>query len=63
MNEKLKELRLKKGYDQYKLAEKVGISQQAYSQIETGAVNPSLKTALKLSEVLKVPVNKIFCLK
>ena len=42
------------------LSEKVGITQQAYSYIEKGISNPSLETALRISEVLKTPVNKIF---
>lgn len=60
MNEKLMELRLKKNMTQKQLAEKIGISQQAYSLIEKGVNMPSLETALEISDVLKTPVNKIF---
>ena len=63
MNEQLKSLREKRKLTQSQIAEKVGISQQAYSQIETRIVMPSLETALKISEVFKVPANKIFSLK
>lgn len=60
MNARLKELREKKKLTQAQVAEKVGITQQAYSYIEKGISNPSLETALRISEVLKTPVNKIF---
>lgn len=60
MNARLKELREKKKLTQAQVAEKVGITQQAYSYIEKGTSNPSLETALRISEVLKTPVNKIF---
>lgn len=63
MNVYLKELREKRKFTQMQIAEKVGISQQAYSQIENGIINPSLETALKISEVLEMPANKIFLLK
>lgn len=63
MNVYLKELREKRKFTQMQIAEKVGISQQAYSQIENGIINPSLETALKISEVLEMPANKIFSLK
>ena len=60
MNEILKELREKKKLTQSQVAEKIGITQQGYSLIETGTVKPSLETALKISALLKAPVNKIF---
>lgn len=60
MNARLKELREKRKLTQAQLAEKVGISQQAYSQIENELCNPSLETALKISNVLKTPAHKIF---
>ncbi len=63
MNVYLKELREKRKFTQMQIAKKIGISQQAYSQIENGIINPSLETALKISEVLEMPANKIFSLK
>lgn len=60
MNKELIELRKNKKMTQPQIAKKIGISQQAYSQIENGLVNPSLETALKIAMVLKTPVEKIF---
>jgi DNA-binding XRE family transcriptional regulator len=62
MNIQLKMLREKKKLTQAQIAERVGISQQAYSQIENELIKPSLETALKISEVLKTSANKIFSL-
>lgn len=58
----LREMREKRNLTQAQLAEKVGISQQAYSQIEKGDTNPSLETALKISSALKISMGKIFSL-
>lgn len=60
MNTRLKELREKRNLTQAQIAKKIGITQQAYSYIEKEISNPSLETALRISEVLKTPVNKIF---
>lgn len=57
---KLKILRLNLNLKQIEIAEKVGISQQAYSYIETDRMNPSLETARKISEFFKIPVEEIF---
>lgn len=57
---RLKELREAKSLTQSQVAEKIGISQQAYSLIETGQNTPSLETALLISNFFKKPVNKIF---
>ena len=38
---------------QSQVAEKVSISQQMFSYIENGILNPSVKTAKKIAEVLE----------
>ncbi len=57
---KLKILRLDLNLKQIEIAKKIGISQQAYSYIETDRMNPSLETARKISEFFKMPVEEIF---
>jgi transcriptional regulator with XRE-family HTH domain len=42
------------------LARKVGVSAAAISQIETGAVQPSLTTVRKLAASLEIPVFRLF---
>lgn len=58
----LRELREAKSLTQAQVAENVGISQQAYSLIETGQNAPSLETALQISSFFEKPVNEIFLL-
>ena len=52
VGEKIREIRIQKKYTQRKLAELCGISNTYISDLETGRPNPSLKTLVKLSEVL-----------
>lgn len=55
----LKETRIKKGYKQADLAEKMGISQAAYSKIELGNT-VSVKTAKNISEILGLDWTKFY---
>lgn len=52
MRERLKELRLKKGFTQGEMAEEIGILRTSYTNIERGNKNPSIKVALKIKEIL-----------
>ncbi|MBP7793181.1 MAG: helix-turn-helix transcriptional regulator [Candidatus Goldbacteria bacterium] len=67
MKEYLKNLGLKirfyresAGFTQEQLSELVNISQNFLSQIENGRRAPSLKTVVKISEILKMPVFLLF---
>ena len=51
----LTELRKNK-FTQEELAKRIGLSRQALSNIETGKSVPSLKTVVKIAQVLDVPV-------
>lgn len=53
----LKIARLKKGWKQSQLAEKVGVQTYSISRYETGEQYPSIETLLRLSEVLGVSVD------
>lgn len=57
----LKELRIKNGYTQAYMAEKLGISQQYYSFIESKRKQKdlSLSLAVKLCELFQVPMEFI----
>jgi putative transcriptional regulator len=57
---RLKEILDSRGIKQKWLCEKVEISSSAMSQIVRGDSEPTLVTALKISEVLGVPVNDIW---
>ena len=53
MRSQLRLARMRAGLSQEKLAQKVGISQQGYANIEHGRSNPSFDTALKIFQCLK----------
>ena len=60
MRIKLQHLRECKGYTQATFAEAIGISRSHYSQIETGAKAPALKTGLKIKQTLDYNGDDIF---
>ena len=49
---RLEEVRKSRGINQAKLAKKVGCSQAAICKFETGEMNPSLETLVKLARAL-----------
>ena len=55
----LRYLRLENNLSQKELSDKVGVKQNTISQIESGARNPSLSVAQKLSEVLGCTVDEL----
>lgn len=59
--EKLKELRIQKGYTQREMAEKLGFkSKSSYNQIEKGKTKIDILLAKKISEILNEDLEKIF---
>jgi len=57
--EKLKEIRLKKGYSHYKIADLTGLNRTAIGHIEGKKRNPTLLTCLKIAKALDVDLGKI----
>lgn len=53
IGEKIREIRVKKGINQVKLAKLAGISNTFLSDIEVGRTTPSIKTLLKLAKALE----------
>ena len=51
---KLKEIRLKKGYTQERLANECDLPPSQISRIETGAINTSLSHICLIARILKV---------
>ena len=45
-NENLKEIRLKKGFSQKKVAENIGVAKSTYSLYESGNREPNVETLL-----------------
>jgi len=56
---RIKNLREQKNYSQGYLAQKLGITQKAYSKIETNQTRLPVDYLLKIAEVLETSVNKI----
>lgn len=56
----LRTVREKKKLTQQELADKVGVSRQAITNIETGANKPSVELAMKIADVLKFKWYKLF---
>jgi len=56
---RLKELRLAKGLKQEDL-ENYGFSYRHYGKLERGAVNPTLETLFRLSEIFEVNLSDLF---
>jgi putative transcriptional regulator len=59
---RLKVLRAERDWSQTDLGERVGVSRQAVTAIETGKFDPSLPLALKIARLFGQPVEEIFFL-
>lgn len=55
----IREARLKKGLTQKDLAEVLQVTETAISRYETGKRKPRGEIAIKLSEILDIPIEKI----
>jgi putative transcriptional regulator len=62
LQNRLKEIRLQKGYTQETLAQAVGVSRQSIIAVEKGKYKPTIELALKLALTLGYSVEKIFWL-
>jgi putative transcriptional regulator len=62
LRNRLKEIRLKKGYTQERLGEAVDVTRQSIIAIEKGRFRPSVELALRLALVLESDVDEIFWL-
>ena len=59
---RVKELRVEKGWTQQQLAEAVGVSRQSINSIERDRYVPSLSLALTFAQVFDRPIEEIFML-
>jgi len=60
MENKLEELRKKKGITQEELASALEVSRQTIGSLENGRYNPSIILAFKISRFFGVPIEEIF---
>jgi putative transcriptional regulator len=59
---RLKVLRAERDWSQTDLGDRVGVSRQAVTAIETGKFDPSLPLALRIARLFGQPVEAIFFL-
>ena len=60
MQNVLKDLRLKRGWSQTEISEKLGISRQSVHAIESGKSDPSLALAFRIAELFDLTVEQVF---
>ncbi|MFD1205228.1 helix-turn-helix transcriptional regulator [Sporosarcina contaminans] len=58
----IREIRIRKGITQVKMAEDLQVTRQTINAIEKNKYNPSLELALKLIAYFDVPIDEIFIL-
>lgn len=59
----IKQYRKEKGYTQFEMAEKIGVSEFYISALETGSRKPGRETLIKLSDEMDMPIEKLLELK
>ena len=60
MKNRVRELRLERGWTQSDLADRLDVSRQTIYAIEAERYDPSLPLALAIGRLFKLPVEKIF---
>ena len=60
MNNRVKVLRVERGWSQVELGEKIGISRQSVYAIESGKFDPSLPVAFRIAELFGMRIEEIF---
>ena len=60
MKNRLKLLRVERGWTQEQLGHQLGVSRQAVNALETGRYDPSLPLAFKIARLFQLPIESIF---
>jgi putative transcriptional regulator len=60
MDNRLEELRTRKGWTQQELADRVEVSRQTIISLERGRYNPSITLAFRLARMFEVPIEDLF---
>ena len=60
MKNRLRVLRAEREWSQQDLAERLGVSRQSVSAIETGKYDPSLPLAFRIADLFELKIEEIF---
>jgi putative transcriptional regulator len=60
MQNRLEELRIKNGWTQQELADRVEVSRQTIISLENGRYNPSILLAFRLARLFKLQIEDLF---
>ncbi len=60
MKNKLEELRVKNGFTQQDLADRLEVSRQTIISLEQGRYNPSIMLAFRAARLFKLSIEEIF---
>ena len=60
IGQKIRQIRIERGFSQEKLSEKIDISPRHMCTIENGNSIPSLETFVKISKILDIDINDFF---
>ena len=60
IGQRIREIRLSRNYSQQYLAQKIGVTQKAYSKIESEETKLGVDTLKKIASILDVPIESFF---
>ena len=60
MENRLKQLRSERNWNQRDLADRLEVSRQSVNAIETGRYDPSLPLAFRIAELFDLPIEEVF---
>ncbi len=60
MESRIRELRVRFGWSQGELAERLDVSRQTVNALETGKYDPSLPLAFRVARLFEEPIESIF---
>jgi putative transcriptional regulator len=60
MNNRLKELRMARDWNQGQLADALAVSRQTVNALENGRYDPSLPLAFRIADLFELPIEQIF---
>lgn len=60
-NKRLRETRIKNGFTQQNMADKLGISLNAYQKYEQAERSPSLDCLVKIADIFDISIDYLLC--